>query len=49
MPRGPMTTGPSLIALGVVLVVGGVAGAAWRTRWAALLAPLVFAAVFEVA
>ena len=49
MPHGPMTSGQALSALGVALVVGGFAGWAGRTRWAALLAPIVFAGVFEIA
>ena len=48
MPRGPMTTGQSVTALLVALVVGGAGGWLLRTRWAALLAPVVFAGVFEL-
>ena len=49
MPHGPMTSGQAMTALGLALAVGGVAGWAARTRWAAPIAPLVFAAVFELA
>ncbi|WP_407343136.1 alpha/beta fold hydrolase [Pengzhenrongella phosphoraccumulans] len=48
MPRGPMTSGQSLTALGLALAVGGLAGWAWRTRWTALLTPVAFASVFEL-
>ncbi|MGV8966021.1 MAG: alpha/beta fold hydrolase [Cellulomonas sp.] len=49
MPHGPMTSGQAMVALGIAVVVGGFAGWAVRTRWAALLTPLVFAVVFEIA
>jgi proline iminopeptidase len=49
LPRGPVTTAQALVALGVGVVAGVLAGTAMRSRWAALLAPVVFAAVFEVA
>jgi proline iminopeptidase len=48
MPRGPMTTGQSLAALAVAVVVGLAAGALVRSRWAALGAPALFAGVFEL-
>lgn len=48
-PHWPVTApqAPATMALG--LAVGWVAGAALRSRWAMLLAPAVFVAVFEVA
>ena len=49
MPHGPMTSGQAMAALSIALVVGGFAGWATRTRWAAPTTPLVFAAVFEIA
>ncbi|NCT90487.1 alpha/beta hydrolase [Cellulomonas sp. APG4] len=48
MPRGPMTTGQSVVALLVALAVGAAAGALSRSRWAALGAPVVYALLFEV-
>lgn len=49
MPRGPVTTPQALISLIVAVAVGFGAGRLMRTRWAVLLAPTVFMAVFEVA
>lgn len=48
MPRGPMTTGQSVVAFLVALAVGAGAGVLSRTRWAALGAPVVYALVFEL-
>jgi pimeloyl-ACP methyl ester carboxylesterase len=48
MPRGPMTSGQSLAALGGAVVVGLLAGALVRSRWAALAAPVLLAAVVEL-
>ncbi|NMM17164.1 MAG: alpha/beta hydrolase [Cellulomonas sp.] len=48
MPHGPMTSGQAMAALSIALVVGGFAGWAARTRWAAPITPLVFAVVFEI-
>ena len=48
MPRGPMTTGQSVTALLVALAVGGAAGWLLCSRWAAALAPVTFAGVFEL-
>lgn len=48
-PRGPMTTTQVLIAMVIGALVGVTAGFAMRSRWAMLLAPVVFVAVFEVA
>jgi len=47
-PRGPLDTTSALVTLAVAFVVGLVAGAAMRSRWAMLLAPVTFVAVFEV-
>lgn len=47
-PRGPLTTFEVLVAMVVGLVVGAGAGVATRRRWSMLLAPAVFAAVFEL-
>jgi pimeloyl-ACP methyl ester carboxylesterase len=49
MPRGPMTTTQSLLALALALAAGALAAWALRSRWAALLAPAAMAGVFEVA
>jgi pimeloyl-ACP methyl ester carboxylesterase len=48
-PRGPVTTTQALATMAVALTVGLVVGAATGSRWALLLAPLAFVAVFEVA
>lgn len=48
MPRGPMTTGQSFAALAVALAAGFLAGLLLRSRWAALLAPVVCAATLEL-
>jgi pimeloyl-ACP methyl ester carboxylesterase len=49
MPRGPVTTTEALVTMAVALVVGLVVGAATGSRWALLLAPAAFVAVFELA
>jgi hypothetical protein len=48
MPRGPASTGAALAGMVVGLTIGGVAGAALRSRWAMLIAPVVFAVAFEL-
>ncbi|PKQ18653.1 MAG: alpha/beta hydrolase [Actinobacteria bacterium HGW-Actinobacteria-8] len=48
LPRGPMTSFESVSVFILLAVVGVAAGILSRTRWAALLAPMLFAAVFEV-
>jgi proline iminopeptidase len=47
-PRGPLSTVEGLVALGLGLLVGLLAGLATRSRWAALVAPVTFAGVFEL-
>ena len=47
-PRGPITTSQALATIGVSLFLGVFAGLVMRTRWAMLLAPAVFVAVFEL-
>lgn len=47
-PRGPVTTSQALAAMVLALAVGVAAGWVMRSRWAMLLSPLVFVAVFEV-
>lgn len=47
-PRGPVTTSQALFAIAISLLVGCLAGFALRSRWAMVLAPSVFAAVFDV-
>ncbi len=49
MPRGPLTTGQALWSILLSLVVGVAAGLVMRSRWAMLVAPVVFAVVFELA
>ena len=48
MPRGPLTTSEAMWSIVVSLLVGASAGLVSKSRWAMLLAPLAFAAVFEV-
>lgn len=47
-PRGPVTTAQAQTAIALSLVVGGLGGWWTRSRWAMLLAPVAFAAVFEL-
>lgn len=47
-PRGPVTGVEGVLTMLISLAVGGLAGAATRSRWAMLLAPAVFVAVFEL-
>lgn len=49
MPRGPLTTSQALSSMAVSFMVGALAGGVTRSRWAMLVAPVVFAAVFELA
>lgn len=48
-PRGPLTTTEALLTLVGAFLAGGLAGFTWRSRWATLLAPMLFVAVFELA
>ena len=48
MPRGPLTTGEALSSIVVSLLIGTAAGLAAKSRWAMLVAPAVFAVVFEI-
>ena len=48
-PRGPLSTGEALWSMLGAVVLGVLAGALLRSRWALLLTPVVFVAVFEVA
>jgi pimeloyl-ACP methyl ester carboxylesterase len=48
MPRGPMTGAQALAAMMIGAAVGVGAGAVMRSRWAMVLAPLVFVGVFEL-
>ena len=47
-PRGPITTLQALTAIAVSLAVGALAGWWLRSRWAMLLTPVIFIAVFEL-
>lgn len=47
-PRSPLTTGEALWSVGISVAVGVVAGVATRSRWGMLLAPVLFAVVFEL-
>jgi proline iminopeptidase len=48
-PRGPITTSEAVTTIGLSLLVGTVVGMVMRSRWAILLAPVTFAALFELA
>lgn len=48
MPRGPVTTTQGLTVLIASAGLGLLCGAVMQSRWAILVAPLVFAAVFEL-
>ncbi len=48
MPRGPITPVGVVVAMTVGFAVGGVAGFVLKSRWAILVAPLIFVAVFEI-
>ena len=47
-PRGPITTLHALTAIAASLAVGALGGWLMRSRWAMLLTPVLFAAVFEL-
>ena len=47
-PRGPITTLQALTAIAASLAVGALGGWLMRSRWAMLLTPVLFAAVFEL-
>jgi proline iminopeptidase len=49
MPRGPITTADAFATMIVGLVVGLIAGFVLRSRWAMLISPLAFVAVYELA
>lgn len=48
-PRGPVTTTQALVTMLVAVAVGLIVGAATGRRWAIVLAPVAFAAIFELA
>jgi proline iminopeptidase len=48
IPRGPTTAGQALVLMLGSLLVGLAAGSVTRSRWAALLVPVVHAAVLEL-
>ncbi len=48
-PRGPVTTADALAVMALGLLVGLCCGFVMASRWAALLAPVVYAAAFELA
>lgn len=47
-PRGPLTGPQAVVTIVAALLVGGAAGLLSRTSWSVLLAPAVYALVFEV-
>ncbi len=47
-PRGPVTTVEALTAIAVSVAIGCLVGWWMRSRWAMLLTPVIFAAVFEL-
>ncbi len=48
LPRGPLTSAQSLLALSLAVVAGLASGWLMRSRWATILAPVVYAATFEI-
>jgi pimeloyl-ACP methyl ester carboxylesterase len=48
MPRGPLTAADALTTMAVTFIVGLAAGFALRSRWAMILSPVMFIAVFEL-
>ena len=48
-PRGPITAGEGLSAMGISLLLGAGAGLVTRSRWAMLLAPVAFVTALELA
>jgi proline iminopeptidase len=48
MPRGPTTAAQTLAVMALGLIVGGLAGVALRSRWAALPAMVMHVAVLEL-
>lgn len=48
LPRGPVTPGQVLVVMGASVTFGLLAGAFLGSRWSALLAPLLYVAVFEL-
>ncbi|MFO7681218.1 MAG: alpha/beta hydrolase [Chloroflexota bacterium] len=49
MPRGPATAGQALVVMATSLMVGLLAGMLMRSRWAMLLAPMVYMVAVELA
>jgi proline iminopeptidase len=47
-PRGPVTGGQVVAAMLGCAGIGALAGLVLRSRWAILVAPVLFAAVFEL-
>jgi proline iminopeptidase len=48
MPRGPLNGAHALVGIAIALAVGFVAGVALRSRWAMVLAPVVFVVTVEL-
>jgi proline iminopeptidase len=48
-PRGPLDTGEALLSIVVSAAIGGIAGHAWRSRWALLVSPALFMGAVELA
>ncbi len=47
-PRSPLTTSQAIWSIVLSLVVGVIAGVVSRSRWAMLVAPVAFVALFEI-
>lgn len=47
-PRSPLTPGEALWSMVISVTVGALAGVLMRSRWAMLVVPVTFAAVFEL-
>ncbi|MGX6607372.1 alpha/beta fold hydrolase [Micromonosporaceae bacterium Da 78-11] len=48
-PRGPVTTSQAVAAIVISVIVGAFTGLLLRSRWALLLSPVTFMAIFELA
>jgi len=48
LPRGPVTSPQALSALGFSILLGFLTGVVMRSRWALVVAPVVFAVAFEL-
>jgi pimeloyl-ACP methyl ester carboxylesterase len=48
MPRGPLTAAEAVWSIVISVLIGALAGVVTKSRWAMLVAPVAFAALFEI-